>query len=180
LAIGTLEAKRYAQAVFQMAKERNDFDKWSQDLAKVSLLSQDADFVNYMQNPKFSYEVKPRLLSNQLKGINPLILNLVLLLTSKGKFGLITPIRAEYENVLNDYRGIANAEVITAVPLEDDEKKNLNNRLEAFSGKKIILSNNVDPKIIGGIIIKVDGKLIDGSTSSRLSALKGELAGSQA
>jgi F-type H+-transporting ATPase subunit delta len=177
LAKRTLEAKRYAQAVFEIAKESNELDQWLQDLQRVGLLSQDAEFVSYMQSPKTSFDIKSKLLSNQVKELNPLVMNLMLLLTSKGKFGLISAIRVEYENLLNDYRGIEKAEVITAVPLEEIEKKSLVSSLEALSGKKIILSVKVDSSIIGGIVIKVGGKLIDGSTSSRLSALKGELAG---
>ncbi len=176
---GTLEAKRYAQAVFEMAKERNEMDNWLQDLEKVSLLAQDTNFIEYMQNPRFSYEIKSRLLINELRGIDPLILNLLLLLTTKGKFGLITGIREEYENFLNEYKGIEKAEVTTAVPLEETEKNDLIHKLEALSGKKIILSLKVDPSIIGGTIIRMGGRLIDGSISNRLSALKGELAGSE-
>jgi F-type H+-transporting ATPase subunit delta len=179
LATRTLEARRYAQAVYELARERNELDKWSQDLVIVSSLGRDPDFVNYMQDPRYPYEIKSRLLTTKLKRISPLVLNLVLLLTTKNKFGLIAFIQAEYEDLLNTYRGIEKAEVTTAVPLGEEEKKNLTVRLEELSGKKIILSVKVDPVIVGGIIIRLGGKLIDGSTSSRLSALKGELAGSE-
>ena len=80
---------------------------------------------------------------------------------------------------MDSYHGIEKAEVTTAVALEDNEKSALVSRLEELTGKKIHLTANVDDSIVGGIVIRVGGKLLDGSTSSRLAALKNEMAGTR-
>jgi F-type H+-transporting ATPase subunit delta len=176
---GRLQAKRFSQAIFEIAKEKNTLDKWFEDLSLIASLSRNPEFVAAVDNPRFSFEDKFKLVSNQLKSKDPLVLNLTKLLISRGNFGLIAEIHSEYNRLLDNYRNIEQAEVTTAVALEDKEKAALVGRLEALTGKKIKLSAKVDPVILGGIIIRVGGKLLDGSTSNQLAALKAEMTGSK-
>jgi len=78
----------------------------------------------------------------------------------------------EYQRLLDSYRGIAQAEVTTAVPLDDEDKTRLTERLSAVVGKKVVLKPQVDSSLLGGIIARIGYRLLDGSTSSRLAALK--------
>jgi F-type H+-transporting ATPase subunit delta len=174
LAENTLQAKRYSKAVFEIAQERNELEKWQSDLQKMAVLAQNAEFISVMENPSFSFQNKSRLLESQLKGISPLASNLALILTSQGKFRLIEGINAAYQELLDSFYGIDKAEVITAVPLDDQERLKLSNYLSGITGKKIVLKEKVDPHIIGGVIARVSGKIIDGSTSSQLASLKNE------
>jgi len=77
---------------------------------------------------------------------------------------------------LDSYRGIEQAEVITAVPLDDKDKKRLEEHLGVVVGKKVVLKSRVDSSLIGGIVARIGGKLLDGSTHSKLMALRNELA----
>ncbi|MGD9143877.1 MAG: ATP synthase F1 subunit delta, partial [Dehalococcoidia bacterium] len=81
------------------------------------------------------------------------------------------------QRLLDTYRGIEPAKVITAVPLDEKDKQKLTERLSAVVGKQVVLKAEVDPEILGGIIARVGGKLLDGSTRSKLAALKRELTG---
>jgi F-type H+-transporting ATPase subunit delta len=173
---GKLQAKRYSQAIFEIAKEKNTLNKWSEDLSRIVSLSQNPEFVAVIDNPRFSFDDKFKLVSNQLKSSDPLVLNMVKLLISRGNFGLVSEIYSEYNGLLDSYHGMEKAEVTTAVELEDKEKVALVERLESLTGKKINLTVKVDPTIIGGIIVRIGGKLIDGSSSSQLSALNSEMA----
>jgi F-type H+-transporting ATPase subunit delta len=177
LAADILQAKRFAQAVFEIARERNELDKWQGDLQKLAQLAQNSEFLAVMDNPKFSLEDKSKLLQNQVQNIGKLALNLAYLLTGGNNFRLISAISSGYQDLLDEFRGIEKAEVTTAVPLDENEKSKLNNRISAMIGKKIVLSVKVDPSIVGGIIVRVGGKIIDGSTQSQLTALRNELAG---
>ena len=111
-----------------------------------------------------------------MKNISPMALNLAYMLAGKDSFDLIAGIYNDYQALLDSYRGIEQAEVTTAVPLNEKEKQELAERLGKITGKKIIMTTRVDPSIIGGVIAKVGEKLIDGSTRSQLEALKNELA----
>lgn len=177
---GRVHARRYARAVFEIALENKDLDRWQTDLTKVSALGQYAAFIALMENPKIGFGEKQKLLDKVLGDINPLVRNLVYLLVSRSAVSLVGDIAGEYQRLLNEYRGIEHAEVVTAVPLGDKDKKSLEEHLGAVVGKKIVLTASVDPDLIGGMVARVGGKLLDGSIRSQLAALKSELASGEA
>ena len=172
----TLQSKRFSQAIFEIAKETGEFEKWQSDIQKLTALARNVEFLAVMENPKFSFNEKKKLLDMQIKGVSSLAGNLAYILTGQGNFGMVADIFGDYQELLDDYRGIEKAEVTTAVQLDEKEKTNLITYLEKITGKKINLIIKVDANIIGGIIARVGGKIIDGSTSSQLAALKNELA----
>ena len=170
-------ARRYAQAVFEIAVEKQELDRWQSDLSRMASLGEDAAFTALVENPKLHFNDRARLLSERLGDINPLALNLVYLLVTGVRLGMVGEIADEYHHMLNSYRGIEEAEVITAIPLDDEERLRLAERLGNIVGKKVIIKPEVDSVLIGGIVVRVGGKLMDGSTRSRLESLKRELSG---
>jgi F-type H+-transporting ATPase subunit delta len=169
-------ARRYAQAVFNIAREKNELDRWQSDLRKIATLAEDAKLMAVLENPKIHFKDKARLLSQGLGKINPLALNLVYLLVSRGRLGIIGEIADEYQRLLDSYRGIEQAEVTTAIPLDAEDRQRLEQRLGAMVGKKVVVKPKVDPKVVGGVVARIGGKLLDGSTRSKLVALKKALA----
>jgi len=169
-------ARRYSQAVFNIALERNELDRWQSDLRKIASLGEYAAFIALSENPKVRFEDKAKLILERLGDINPLALNLVYLLVTRGRLSMAGDIADEYQRLLDSYRGIEQAEVITAVPLDDKDRKRLEERLGAVVGKKVVLKSRVDSSLIGGIVARIGGKLLDGSTHSKLMALRNELA----
>ena len=168
-------AKRYAQAVFEIALGRKELDRWQSDLRTIASLGEDSTVIAWLENPKFRFDDKVRLLSERLGDLNPLTLNLVYLLVARGRLSMIGSIADEYQRLLDSYRGIEPAEVITAVPLDDDDKLRLGERLGAVVGKKVVVKPKVDSSLIGGFIARIGGKLLDGSTRCKLEALRREL-----
>ena len=81
--------------------------------------------------------------------------------------------------MLDSYRGIEQAEVTTVIPLGDEYEQKLTEHLGAIVGKKVVLKPEVDSRLIGGIVARIGDKLIDGSTRSKLAALREELAGTR-
>jgi len=172
-------AKRFSQAAFKIALETKELDRWQSDLKKIASLGKDAAVISLLQDPRFHFDSKAKLLSEQLGDINPLALNLVYLLITRGKLNMVGEIADEYQRLLDSYRGIEQAEVTTAIPLDDEDKQRLAEYLGAAVGKKIVVKPEVDSKLIGGIVARVGDKLLDGSTRSKLAALREELAGAR-
>jgi F-type H+-transporting ATPase subunit delta len=110
-----------------------------------------------------------------LEGLNPLVMNLALLLVSRGRLRLLAGIAQEYGRLVDEHEGLAYAAVTAAVPLEPEERQKLTARLGELVGKKISVSEAVEPSIIGGLSIRVGDKLIDGSTKSKFLALRESL-----
>jgi len=171
-----LYAKRYAQAVFDIALGESGLDRWQFDLRQIASLGDDSAVIAFLENPKLDFGTKARLLSEQLADINPLALNLVYLLLTKGRLSIVGAIADEYRRLLDSYHGIERAEVITAVPLDDKDSEKLGERIGKVVGKKVVVDSEVDPAIIGGFVARIGGKLLDGSTRSKLVALKREIA----
>ncbi|GAI55396.1 unnamed protein product, partial [marine sediment metagenome] len=151
-------AKRYSQAVFEIALETKELDRWQSDLRKIATLSEDARFIAWLESPKFHFDDKARLLSEQLGDINLLALNLAYLLVTRGRLSMAGDIADEYQRLLDSYRGIEQAEVTTAFPLDDEDKLRLEERLSATVGKKVVLKPEVDSSIIGGIVARIGGQ----------------------
>lgn len=172
-------ARRYAQAIFEIALEKKELERWQSDLQKIVSTVGDGVFLAAMESPKIKFDDKIRLLSERLGDVNPLALNLVRLLITRAGIGMIGDIADEYQRLLDGYHGIEPAEVITAVPLDDKDIQKLTESLSALVGKKVVVKSEVDPRVIGGIVARIGGKLLDGSTRSKLAALRRELVGTE-
>ena len=88
---------------------------------------------------------------------------------------MIGDIVDEYQRRLDSHCGIERAEVTTAIPLDDEDKRKLEAHLGGMVSKKVVLEPEVDSSVVGGFIARIGGKLLDGSTRSKLEALKREL-----
>jgi F-type H+-transporting ATPase subunit delta len=172
----TTSVKRYAQAVFEIALEGNKLKAWQSELKKIARLTEDTEFMALVENPKLTPELKAKLAQERLGKINRLALNLAYLLIFKGKLKSAGQIVDEYEHLLDDHQGIRHAKVITAVPLDDTDKEKLRQHLETIVEKKVSLSLQVDPNILGGFVARIDDHLIDGSIRNKLDELKKSLA----
>ncbi len=170
-------SRRYAQAVFEIALEAGELERWQSDLEKIVQVVSDVDFKAFLENPKIHLDEKEKLLSGQVKGVNPLALNLVLLLVNRSRLDIIGEIADEYQRLWNRHRGIELAEVTTAVPLDKEDEQKLARHLGRIVGKKVEIKADINPGVIGGFIARIGDRLLDGSTRSQLAALKKALVG---
>jgi F-type H+-transporting ATPase subunit delta len=174
----TASARRYAEAVFEIASETGSFDAWSNDLRTVAEFVVEPDVARILASGKVPRSEKLRLLSAALEGrTGPLGWNLVQLLEQRGKTDLAPEIERLFRERVDDARGIAHAVVTTAVPLSHEERQLVTSRLSTLTGKQVEVRPVVDEAIIGGMVARIGDELIDGSTRSRLVALKRRLEG---
>ncbi len=167
--------KRYAQAAFELALERNDLEKWQGALEKILEISTDEEFMALLESPRLSFETKKELLSKRLGEIHPLAMNLTLLLVHKGTLRLIGDIYQNFLTLLDAHRGVERAKVIAAVPLSDEERDSIATGLGKLRERKVVVDERVDPSVIGGFVARVGDMLIDGSIRQRLESLKKSL-----
>lgn len=170
-------AKRYARAVFELALDDNELDKWHKDLKNIAGAFVEPDLATVFLNSRVPLDTRRQLMAERLPELGELPLNLVSLLLMKSRTGSIEDILDEYGRLVNEHLGIEIANVTTAIPLAENDKEALGKRLEEVTGKRIILETSVDQEIIGGMIARIGDKVIDGSTRTRLVALKRSLAG---
>ena len=171
-------ARRYSQTVFKMALEAKELNRWQSDLRKIASLVRDEAVAALLENPEVGFDKKAELLSKRLGDINPQALKLVSLLVAKGRLAMVDDIAEGYQRLLDNYRGVEGvevAEITTAIPLDDEDRLKIAERITEMIGKPVALKPSVDPGLIGGIVIRVGDKVIDGSIRSKLAALKKEM-----
>jgi len=178
----SIYAKRYAQAVFRMAQERKELNKWQSSIRIIAGISRDEALSRKLEDTGVTFEEKRAILSDRVGELDPMILKLISILIAKEKLNILNDIADEFQQLVDNYHGIEGveiAEITTAIPLDDDYKLVLAQRLTEMFGKPVALKTNVDESILGGIIIRVGDKLIDGSISSKLAALRKDLSGTR-
>ncbi|MCC6626095.1 MAG: F0F1 ATP synthase subunit delta [Chloroflexi bacterium] len=169
-------AKRYAQAVFELARESTSFDVWSRDLHTLGDLVRDEAGRQFFSSPKADAAQKWRVAENYLASrVQPQALNLARLLIERGRFVVVDRVAVVFDELVREQRGVAIADVTTAVPLGPAEAEAVSRRLGAVVGKRIELTTHVDPSIIGGIIAHVGDYRIDGSVTGQLARLRARL-----
>jgi F-type H+-transporting ATPase subunit delta len=168
-------AKRYAEALLQLAKEQGQLEEWAQQLEAVAQMLGHPQVAEALDNARLPPTRKLELVEGFLEGLHPLVLNLVRLLVERGRARLAPAIAQAYRELADRERGIVHALVKTAVPLAEEEKEALVQRLQEATGQQVVLHTEVDEGIIGGLVIRIGDRLIDGSTRSQLLALKRRL-----
>ena len=169
-------AKRYAQAVFELAKEQGALDAWETDLARLTELVGAPEARDFFASPGVPAERKMAVLDEALADRSSETRNLVRLLVERNRIEDIPQISARYQELVRAERGIVFADVTTAEPLNEQETQLVREQLKNLVGRDVELRPRVDPSIIGGIIAQVGDQLIDGSVVSQLRRLRNRLA----
>ena len=168
-------AKRYAQAVLGLAKERGTLDAWHADLARLAELMRNPTAAASFASPNVPEERKRAVLDQALAGGQPEARNLARLLVERRRLEIVPQLFALYEEGLRAERGLALAEVTTAEPLGPAEQAVVRDRLSRLVGKQVELRLTVDESIIGGIVARVGDQLIDASVITQLRRLRARL-----
>ena len=173
--IREIAARRYGEAAFQIARDGGTEERWTAGLSLMAAVFSDSEIAALMQEARISTADKMALAEKALAGVDPLVLNLARLLVHRGRTALASQIAEAFQELADAERGIAHALVTTAVPLSDDETRAVAEKLSEISDQQVVVETEVDERIIGGLVARIGDKLIDGSTRSRLLALKRRL-----
>ncbi len=169
-------ARRYAQAIFAIALEQGEPDRWLDDLALLADAMANSEFANFLDAPQFTLGQKTSLIEETLgDSVSRLALNLISLLASNNIARLLPGITEAYQQMLDEYHGVERAEIVSAVPLSDEQRERIEAMLQNIVGKEIAATSRVEPQVLGGFVARVGDKVIDGSTRTRLDDLRREL-----
>ena len=169
-------AKRYAQAVFGLAREKGNFDAWLSDLARLDALMGDQQAAYYLASPNVSETEKQNVLDSSLAVSQPEIRNLARILLQRGRLETVPDLYEQFQAMVLEAQGIAIADVTTAEPLDEQGQAIVRERLSKLVGRDVQLRLRTDPAIIGGIVARVGDQLIDGSVLNQLRRLRARLA----
>ena len=171
-------AGRYASAVFDIAKDGNNLKAMEQDVdALDTVLSDSADFRDLINSPLYGRDEQAAAVKAvaQKMALSDTMANLLGLLADKRRLFVLPGIVAALRDMLATDRGEMTAEVTTATPLSDEQRKTLAATLSEKFGKTVGIKETVDASILGGLIVKVGSRMIDTSIASKLNALQNNM-----
>ncbi|MFZ5634699.1 MAG: F0F1 ATP synthase subunit delta [Bacillota bacterium] len=168
---------RYAEALYEIAGREKAVDAIEQELQAVdALVRENRDLQKILYHPRITPEDKKSLLSELLSGkVSDLTMEFLKLLVDRQREQFLSDIVTYYVNLANKARNVTEARVSSAVELTGEEKKNLAELLNRLTGMKVETSYTVDPSLIGGVVVRIGDRVIDGSVRTRLATLREHL-----
>jgi F-type H+-transporting ATPase subunit delta len=169
-------ARRYAEAAFEVATRDDTVETWRNELELAAGLVGDERALDVLANPAIPGEQRSEALREMLgKRVSRPVGNLIQLMLRRGRIDDLSRVAAEFRRLDDVRQGITHATATSATELSPDEVRALTARLEESTGGRIALDVQVDPSLLGGLIVRVGDRLIDGSVRGRLERLRNQL-----
>ncbi|MHC5201038.1 ATP synthase F1 subunit delta [Myroides sp. LJL119] len=175
--VSTRAAARYAKAMLEISIEKGNADAINNDMILISeSVSQSNELKTFLNSPVIGDSVKLNALLELFSSANQGTKELFKLLKTNSRFAILEVIAKDFQRQFEAYKGIERVTVTTAIPMDKDlESKVLVKATELVQGKQVIITNIVDPSIIGGFILKIGDKQYNASIANQLEVLKREL-----
>jgi F-type H+-transporting ATPase subunit delta len=170
----TKAARRYATALLEIAKELDQVEDILEDIKVIdNTIEGSKELAMFISSPIIKYDDKKAALVEIFGSrVNEVTSKFLTLLARKGRANLLHQIAKAFVEKYNEYAGIINIEVVTARPLSDDQKQSLHKALENKTNKKVEMSIIQDSSLMGGIAVRIDDTVIDGSVKHKLEELE--------
>ncbi len=166
---------RYATALFELARDEKSIDAVKADLEKFeAMLADSTDLKRLVRSPVFSAGEQSRALAAVLDkaGISGVAARFLKVLTANRRLFAVTDVIRAFRALVARFKGEATADVTVAEKLSDKNLDALKTALKSVTGKDVALNVNVDPSIIGGLVVKLGSRMVDSSLRTKLNSIK--------
>ena len=167
----------YAKALFKLAEEQNVLPAVGEELDQIArFVEEHKDLAGLFAHPTIDVRERSGTIQKLFRDrVSTVTLNFLLVLNRKGRLGYLQAIRAAFDKLAKAKRGEVDVEVHTARPLNAGQLDQVAARVSKFIGKKAVLHQHVDPKLIGGLKVRIGDRLIDASVAAQLRKLSRQL-----
>lgn len=168
-------AGRYATALFALARDEKSVDAVQADLAQfMAMLADSPELTRLVRSPVFTADEQGKALAAVLAkaGIGGVTAKFLAVLTANRRLFAINDVVRAYSALVAKFKGEATADVTVAEPLSDKNLDALKSALKSVTGKDVALNVNVDPAIIGGLVVKLGSRMVDSSLRTKLNSIK--------
>jgi F-type H+-transporting ATPase subunit delta len=166
---------RYATALFELARDEKSVDAVKADLEKFSaMLADSPDLLRLVRSPVFGATDQAKALAAVLEkaGIGGISANFLRVLTVNRRLFAVADVIRAFRALVAKYKGEATADVTVAEKLSDKNLDAIKAALKSVTGKDVALNVNVDPAIIGGLVVKLGSRMVDSSLRTKLNSIK--------
>ena len=167
----------YAEAMLELANDAKSADATGQELRDIRKLVEENDkFAQVLADPAISAEERGKFLHRVFEGrASTLVMHFLLLANEKARLSLLPSISAAYDDLLEDQQGIVEVDVTVAQSLDSKQLENVQKKVSEALKREAVVHQYVDPAIIGGLVLRVQDQMIDGSIRAQLSAMRQQL-----
>jgi F-type H+-transporting ATPase subunit delta len=170
-------AEVYARSLFEVAKEQGKLDEIREQLGQFTdALEQDRDLQVFFFSPYFSTKEKQEGLARAVEGADETFLNFLDVLIENHRMPVIFRVRRSFERLWEEENRMLPVGITSAVDLDEKTVKQIGDRIAEQTGRNVDLSANVDPDILGGIVVRVGNAVLDASVRNRLEQLRKQVA----
>jgi F-type H+-transporting ATPase subunit delta len=170
-------ARVYAEALFEVAKERGKLDQIRDQLGKlVDVLERDRDLQVFFFSPYFSSGEKREGLERAISGAEPELINFLELLIDKHRMPVIFRLRTRFDELWAEENKLLEVTLTSAVELDPEIVNRVGDEIERQTGHKIELESAVDEGILGGLVLRVGNMVLDASLRNKLEKLRKQVA----
>ena len=168
---------RYAESLFDLAKEENKVTQYLDDIKLVGeVLGSDPQIVQFFNHVLIENDKKIQLLDQSFKGnVDQYVLNFLKLLVQSRRIRYIDDIVKSYINLSNQYLGIEEGTIYTPYKLTDQQIQDIEKAISQKENKKVTLKVSIDPSLLGGIKVQISNRIYDGTIKNKVEMLKKEL-----
>jgi F-type H+-transporting ATPase subunit delta len=166
---------RYATALFELARDEKSVDAVKADLDRFeAMLADSEDLRRLVRSPVFSADAQARALVAVLEkaAITGIAANFLKVLTANRRLFAVRPVIRAFRALVAKFKGEATADVTVAEPLSDKNLDAIKTALKSVTGKDVALNVNIDPSIIGGLVVKLGSRMVDSSLRTKLNSIK--------
>lgn len=167
-------AKRYAVALFELTHDQGTDETTMAELSAIrEVLVQNPEFTRALLSLRINEDTKRQMLATLSEDASQVVKNLIEMTFDYRRIQYLPAIITKYEELVNKAAGIVNAIVQTAVPLSDEQVLRLKEKLvDRFQASEVRLTQIVDENILGGVIVKANDQILDGSLATKLAAIR--------
>ncbi len=173
--IGSDIAKRYARALFEIAREENKIEAIYGELKSFSsLLEENANLMDFLANPVFERSDKKTVIGEILQKteVSVITSNFFKLLVDKRRIYTLPQIEMCYQQYMDEVLNKARVHIMTAFALSSEISEKMKKKLESYTGKNVEMIIDEDPSLLGGVVVRVGDILYDGSIKTQLTGIR--------
>jgi F-type H+-transporting ATPase subunit delta len=171
-------SRRYTRALFQLAREASQEEKIGQEIEQFYQAYRGSELQAALTNPAFGVDDRKQILTQVTQGqqLSALTVHFLSLLLDRSRLAHLPGIVSCYRRLLNEAKGRVEAKVVSASTLDPAMVERMRERLRGISGKEVVLQQEIDPQLLGGLLVELEGKIYDGSVRTQLEKMKQRMA----
>ena len=173
-------AASYGLALFSLSKEQDIVEKRQKEVKDLrSILRENADFITVLNSSFLSLDERINAIDKNLPSVDEDVKNFLKIICRNNRAKFILDILDSFNSYCNQYRGIREGILYSTIPIPDDSKQKIEEKIAQLEKCSVELTNRIDPSLIGGVKVLINSHIYDGSISGKIEKIKSSLLGKE-